>query len=132
MSIKHKVEIKQFAEKHYIKKFKKKYKTHWDVTLDAILQMLQKPDELFKTERLNEVSRPDDRYCVCKLKFTIAGTGASAKSSGNRAIIAIDKTNFLVTVLLVFHKNDLKGQSSETTQWKKIIKENFSNYKNLL
>jgi len=67
---------------------------------------------------------------IVKTKFKIANTKKSAKTSGNRCIVAWHENNHSVSVLLVYGKTDLSG-TNETAEWKKIIKKNYSEYKHL-
>jgi len=68
---------------------------------------------------------------ICKTEFKIAGTQQSRHGSGNRCIVALHKDTCIVHVLLVYHKNDIGG-GNETTTWKNIVRENFSEYKEIL
>ena len=68
---------------------------------------------------------------ICKTEFKIAGTQESRHGSGNRCIVAIHKDANKVCVLLVYHKNDLGG-GNETANWKNVVKENYSEYSDVL
>jgi hypothetical protein len=81
------VKIEPFAERHFIKFFQKKYKTAWDVTLRAIFAEFERIDSLLLTDRAEVISEIDD-VRIIKTKFKIAGTQESAKTSGNRCIVA--------------------------------------------
>ena len=85
------VQIEEFAERHFIKSFQKKYKT----------------------------------------KFKVAGTQESAKTSGNRCIVAWNQSKQFVSVLLVYTKTDLSG-TNETAEWIRIIKNNYPSYKDIV
>jgi hypothetical protein len=43
------VQIEDFAQRHFIKSFEKKYKGHWDITLQAIFAALERIDMLLLT-----------------------------------------------------------------------------------
>jgi len=43
------VQIEDFAERYFIKSFKKKYGSKWDVTLNAIIFQLERIDNLILT-----------------------------------------------------------------------------------
>ncbi len=60
-------------------------------------------------------------------KFKVAGTKESAKTSGNRCIVAWVPAKQLVEVLLVYTKTNLEG-GNETTKWKGLVRENFIEY----
>ena len=124
------VQIEGFAEKHFIKSFEKKHKKHWDVTLRAIVAELERIDNLLLTSRAEIICDAGDIKIV-KTKFTVAGTKESAKTSGNRCIVAWHKDKQFVSVLLVYAKTDITGEK-ETAQWKKLVKENYPAYRALL
>lgn len=123
------VHIETFAERYFIKSFQKKYKTRWDFTLRAIIAELERIDTLLLTDKAETISDVDD-IKIIKTKFKIAKTKESANSSGNRCIVAWSENKHLVSVLLVYGKTHLSG-NNETAEWKKIIKDNYSEYKHL-
>ena len=86
MFIKYNVKTEEFAEKHYIKNFRKKYKTYWDLTFKGIEKMLEGLDSIMDTTIVEEIK-----------------------------------------ILLVYHKSDI-GDKNETATWKKIIRNNYSDY----
>lgn len=124
------VQIEGFAERHFIKSFEKKHKTHWDFTLRAIIAELERIDTLLLTSRAETICDAGDIKIV-KTKFTVAGTKESAKTSGNRCIVAWHKDKQFVSVLLVYAKTDITGDK-ETAQWKKLVKENYPTYSRIL
>ncbi|MCD4704724.1 hypothetical protein K8R66_01475 [bacterium] len=129
MSTKYSVIVEQFAENHFIKRFNKKYKGAWSITWQAMTEQYKRIDSLFDTS-IAEVIINSNKVKIVKTEFRIAGTKQSRRSSGNRCIIALQDDINIVSVLLVYHKNDLGG-NNETAQWKKIIKENYQQYKDL-
>ncbi len=64
-------------------------------------------------------------------KFKVAGTKESAKTSGNRCIVAWVPAKQSVDVLLVYAKTDLGG-GSETAKWSGLVRENYAEYADLL
>lgn len=130
MSFNYSVSIEQYAQRHYIKNFKKKYKGAWDITLRAICQELQRFDSLLDTS-VAETITTSGNVRIAKTEFRVHGTNESKKTSGNRCIVAVHKDTCTVNVLLVYHKNDL-GNGQETATWKQIIKENYPKYRDLL
>lgn len=126
MSISYSVTVEKFAESHYIKKFEKKYKDSWFTTLDGIKQQLKRFDEFLKTTILEKITFLDD-LAIFKMEFRVAGTTCSRKSSGNRCILALNKSTGEIKVLLVYHKAYI-GSKNETVSWKKIIRKNYSDY----
>ncbi|MBP6859113.1 MAG: hypothetical protein KBC69_00615 [Candidatus Magasanikbacteria bacterium] len=130
MSTNYSVVFADFAERHFIKSFKKKYKNAWDYTLAALRSEFENFDLLFQksiAEKIYQSSVLD----ICKTEFRIAGTDVSRRASGNRCIVAIHKETNTVHVLLVYHKNDI-GDDNETSKWKSVIKANFPQYKQIL
>ncbi len=130
MSSRYKIIITPFAEKYYIKKFNKKYKNAWMVTREALVKQLQNIDVLFKRS-IAEIIVASGNIKICKLEFSVAGTRVSRHASGNRYIISINEITNEISILLVYHKNDLK-KGNETEQWKKLIRNNFVEYKNFI
>src|SRR3989338_5329818 len=102
------VQIEAFAERHFIHSFEKKYKKHWGVTLFAIIAELERIDTLLLTSKAETICHVGDIRIV-KTKFKVAGTNESAKTSGNRCIVAWHTDEQLVHVLLVYGKTDLGG-----------------------
>ena len=125
------VTIEKYAESHFLKLFAKKYLSHWDVTLQAIIAELERMDGLLKTDKAETISVSDDGTVkIIKTKFKIAKSNESAKMSGNRCIVAWCPDRRSVTVLLVYNKTDLSGHN-ETEEWKKLIRENYPEYRGL-
>jgi hypothetical protein len=123
------VKVEVFAEKYFIKGFQRKHKAHWDITLRAITAELERIDMLLQTDRAVVICGDDIK--IIKTKFKVVGTHESAKTSGNRCIVAWNKDKQVVNILLVYGKTDLSG-NNETAQWKSLIKENYSEYKDLI
>lgn len=130
MFTKYSVMVEPFAEHHFIKKFKKKYRNSWDASWRGIIEGFKRINDLTKTSVANIIIEKDNIKIV-KTEFRIAGTKQSRKSSGNRCIVVVQEDIKMVYVLLVYHKNDL-GNDNETSKWKKIVKENYKQYKEYL
>ncbi|MFZ2039002.1 MAG: hypothetical protein WAV11_03660 [Minisyncoccia bacterium] len=124
------VEIEKFANSHFIKYFERKYKISWDVTLRAIIASLERIDNLLPTDKAETICDVGD-IKIIKTKFRVAGTKESAKTSGNRCIVAWCQKKQLVSVLLVYSKTDLSGHN-ETAKWKNIVKCNYPQYRNII
>jgi hypothetical protein len=131
MSTKYAVTIEPFADRHYIKTFAKKYKNAWDITLVALIREFQSFDVILTNSIAEEITDRNSDIVICKTEFKIAGTQESRHGSGNRCIVAKHTTSNKVCILLVYHKNDL-GSDNETVTWKRIIKENYPEYRDLL
>lgn len=130
MSIKYSVSVENYAQRHYIKSFAKKYIRAWDITLEAVLWELQDFDFLL-SRSIAEIVINKENIKICKVEFKVAGTPYSRHASGNRCIVALHQDQSLIKILLVYHKNDLPSKN-ETAAWKSLIKENYSDYKNFI
>lgn len=126
MSISYIVKIEEFAKSHYIKKFSKKYKNFWDITIRGILLELERFDEFIKTDHIDLISCCES-ITILKADFRIAGTKFSRKASGNRYIASLDKKKNEFRILLMYHKNDISDKN-ETAAWKKIIRDSYKGY----
>jgi len=125
------IQIGKFAERHYIKNFEKKYKGHWDVTLRAIIAELERIDLLISNTDKAETIKDAGEIKIVKIKFRVAGTKESAKSSGNRCIVLWDMENRSVVLLLVYGKTDLSGHN-ETAEWTGLVKAGYPEYTKFL
>jgi hypothetical protein len=121
------VEIEQFAESHFVKIFAKKHKQHWDRTLRSMIDGLERIELLLQTEKAETICDADD-IKIIKTQFRMDGTKESAKTSGNRCIVAWHVKKLQVSVLLVYSKTDISSHN-ETATWQKLIKENYPKYK---
>jgi hypothetical protein len=131
MSTNYAVIIEKYAERHFISKFKKKYKGAWDVTWGALHEEFKRIDTLIGITNIAETITDQEGIKICKTEFRVHGTQESRHGSGNRCIIAVHKDICVVNVLIVYNKNDLGG-SNETAGWKKLVKENYPEYSNIL
>jgi hypothetical protein len=124
------VVVEKFAERHFISGFRKKHKKTWSVTWSAIEEQLKRIEILIGIDSKVEIIACIGDVKICKTEFRIAGPGKSAHASGNRCIIAINKSTTTVHVLLVYSKGDI-GSSNETAKWKSLVRDNYPEYKNL-
>ncbi|MFM2339425.1 MAG: hypothetical protein RLZZ360_61 [Candidatus Parcubacteria bacterium] len=124
------VVIEDFATSHFLKSFAKKYKHHWDVTLDAIIAELTRIEALLQTDKATIISETET-IKIIKTQFRVVGTKESAKTSGNRTIVAWHTEEHRVSVLLVYSKTDLASKN-ETAAWQKLITEHYPEYSNIL
>lgn len=131
MSTNYAVIVEKYAERHYISKFKKKYKGAWSVTWDAIHEEFKRIDTLIGETNIAETITDHGDTRICKTEFRVHGTRESRHSSGNRCIIAVHKNTRVVKVLIVYHKNNL-GSGNETANWKNTVKENYPEYASIL
>ncbi len=123
------VTIEKFAQSHFADGFTKKHKEHWDVTLDAIKASLERIDSLLLTSKATMICE-NAGIQIIKTEFRIDGTKESAKTSGNRCIVAWHVEERHVSVLLVYGKTDISSRS-ETATWKNLVKVNYPQYEHL-
>ncbi len=124
------VVIEEFAERHFIKSFRKKYKTAWDITERAIVAELERVDNLLLTDRAETITSAGE-VMIIKTSFRIANSKESAKTSGNRCIVVLNKKTAAVHVLLVYAKTDFHG-TNETVWWKCMVRDNYPRYKEMI
>lgn len=125
MSTKYTVEVHSFAERHYIKNLKKKYKSHWDGAFQSIRFILERFEKAYKSKRMLLV-HGDQQNGVYKMDFKVSPK-ESAKSAGNRCIFHVDNATQTITILLVYHKDHLP-KGNETTEWEKLVKKGCPGY----
>lgn len=123
------VHIEKYAERHFLKTFEKKYKAHWDLTFRGIVAEFERIEALLETGKAETICDVDE-IRIIKTKFRVFGTQESAKTSGNRCIVAQHKDKGVICILLVYTKTDLSGHN-ETAEWKTMVKENYPEYKHL-
>lgn len=125
------VQLSDYAKRHYVKAFEKRYaKKQWDVTLRSIYADLARIDGYLKYDKAETIHDDGSRKIV-KLYFRVAQTKDSAKGSGNRAIVLVEKATRVVTILLIYSKNEITTPN-ETTKWETEIKDNFPGIRDLV
>ena len=131
MSTSYAVITEKYAERHFISKYKKKYKGAWDTTWTALVEEFNRIDTLLGVTNIVEIICESKEIQICKTEFRVAGTQYSRHASGNRCVIAIHKDTREVHILLVYYKEYLNG-SNETAAWKALIKNEYLQYNGLL
>ena len=121
--LRYNVIFEEYAKRHYIKKFEKKYKKMWEMTMDDIVAMCQRINLMLLRSQADLI-KDVDGYKLVKLDFKVEGTHKSAKAAGNRCILFVDEKLKEVRVLLVYSKNVI-GEPGETVKWKKIVREEY-------
>lgn len=130
--MKYQVVFLPFTERHYIKSFAKKYLGSWDKTLKALTLEFTFAERLFETTIAEVIHVSQDKDVkICKTEFKVLGTDVSRHASGYRCIIAIHVNTQIVKVLLVYGKSDVEGKK-ETVWWKNVIKDTYSEYKDIV
>ncbi len=120
----YRVIFEEYAGRHYIKDFEKKYKGAWLTTRKALVSEFRNIDMLINSGRTNPpIHRTDDNMqWVIKHEFVVAGLKESKKTSGRRIIAYVNDDQRVVNVLLVYHKDHVDKKSSETAWWERVIK----------
>ena len=116
--------IQKYAERHYLKNFKRKYKSARDPTYTSICLMIDRIDKYLQTSLVEKfVSHGDS--CILKVEFRIAWSNVSPHASGNRAIIHRDKRENLFDLLLIYMKTDIPKKMWETVRRKQTVKDKY-------
>ncbi|MDD3793912.1 MAG: hypothetical protein PHI37_03810 [Candidatus Gracilibacteria bacterium] len=118
---KYDVLVSEYAKKHFMKSYIKKYKT-WDDTYKEIYNMLSHIDRFLLSTKAEKIHIGDNGY-IAKCEFKIVGSHESAKTSGNRIIVFVDEERFESSILLIYAKTDVAG-SNETVWWEQEVKNN--------
>jgi hypothetical protein len=114
----------KYAENHYISNFSKCYGKARDITWDAIQQELYRLDKFLMTTKAEIISSCPE-WDLIKCDFAIAWTRLSPHASWYRYIVFRQKKTAIVTILLVYGKNDVGKWQSETVWRKQIVKNNY-------
>ena len=118
------VQFDPYTKNHFIKNITKRYSSRqWQATRKSLEFVLEHIDQHILTDKARTIHASDVGRIV-KLYFKIAGTKASARGSGNRAIVFLDDTLHIARVLLVYSKKEI-CQPNETVKWQKVINEQF-------
>lgn len=118
------VQLSDYAKRHYVKAFEKRYaKKQWDITLRSIYADLARIEEYLKYDKAETIHDTGTQKII-KLYFRVAQTKDSAKGSGNRAIVLVEKDTKVATILLVYSKNEI-APPNETAKWQSAIRDNF-------
>ena len=114
--------VSDYAQRHYIKSYKKKYKSVWAKTFEAIEDILSRIEIFSRTAKVNKIHIAESCY-IAKCEFTIAWSNISTHASGNRIIVFVDEEKLEVHILLTYAKTDFWSHN-ETQWWQTQIKEN--------
>lgn len=121
-SWKYVVLVGEYTKKHFIKSFRKKYKT-WDNTFVEIKNFLSHIDTFLLSTKAKKIHICDIWY-IAKCEFKIVWSNESPKISWNRIIVFVDEEKQETKILLLYAKTDVKW-SNETTWWEQEIKNNY-------
>lgn len=127
----YRVIFEEYAGRHYIKDFEKKYKGAWLTTRKALVSEFRNVDMLINSGRTDPPvhKTSDNTERIVKHKFVIAGLKESRKTSGRRIIAYVNDTERVVRILLVYQKDHADKKSGETAWWQRTIRDE---YKDLL
>jgi len=120
-SWKYDVLVSEYAKKHFMKSYIKKYKT-WDNTYIEIYNMLSHIDMFLLSTKAEKIHTCDSWY-IAKCEFKIVWSHESAKTSGNRIIVFVDEERLESIILLIYAKTDV-AWSNETVWWEQEVKNN--------
>lgn len=125
------VQLSEYSKRHYAKWFEKQYaKKPWEVTLRSIFAELARVEENILYKKAETIHSDGKRHIV-KYYFRVAKTKDSAKGSGNRVIALVDNEKSMVTILLIYSKNQITTPN-ETAKWQTEVKENFPALRDLV
>lgn len=125
------VQLSEYSRRHYVKAFEKRYsKKQWEVTLRSIFAEFARINENIRYKKAETIHSGESQRIV-KYYFRVAQTKDSAKGSGNRVIALVDDSTKVVTVLLLYSKNEI-SPPNETAKWQKEVKENFPGLRSLV
>lgn len=114
--------VSEYAKRHFIKTFEKKYKSVWEKTLITIKNMLSRIEIFSKTSKVNKIHNCENWY-LAKCEFNIEWIKISTHASWNRIIVYVDESKQEVHILLMYSKTDV-WHHNETTWWEQEIKDN--------
>ncbi len=112
----------EYAKKHFIKSFEKKYKSVWNKTFETIENMLSRIEIFSKTSKVNKIHMCDSWY-IAKCEFNIEWIRISTHASWNRIIVYVNELTLEVKILLIYAKTDV-AWTNETTWWEQEVKNN--------
>lgn len=114
--------VSEYAKRHFIKSFEKKYKSIWIKTFETIENMLSRIEIFSQTSKVNKIHICDDWY-IAKCEFNIEWVKVSTHASWNRIIVYVNETTLKVEILLIYAKTDIWSHN-ETTWWEQELKDN--------
>lgn len=120
-SWKYDVLVSEYAKKHFMKSYIKKYKT-WDDTYKEIYNILSHIDMFLLSSKAEKIHISDLCY-IAKCEFKIVWSHESAKTSWNRIIVFVDEERKESIILLIYAKTDV-AWTNETTWWEQEVKNN--------
>jgi len=122
------VYIEPYAQRHFIKRFEKDYPgKRWMVTLDSIREDLKRVRALARTSQVDEL-RYTNGFWLFKYDFSVALSKKSPKASGNRCLVFLDSSTHQLRILLLYGKDDLPKQISESEYLRQVMEEQYRVY----
>ena len=115
------VRFSAYAEQHFLKKFRKKYKGKiWEVTEMSIISDLARISNSLQSSQQVDELWSDGKKWLFKYDFAVAKSGKSPKKSGNRCVCLLDTDKREIQILAIYAKDDLPKNMGET-QWAKSV-----------
>lgn len=127
-NIDYRVVFSDFAQRYFIKQFSKNYPgKQWTITQDSIFEQLKRVHAIQSTQQVDELKNCAD-CLLFKYDFAVAKTNVSAKTSGNRCVIFLDKLTQQQTILVLYHKSHLPKNKHENQYIDAVLKDEFPQF----
>ncbi len=126
------VDFSEYARRHYLKYFAKKYsKRAWQCTEESIIEDLSRicvaSSDLQRTQQVDELWHSGECW-IFKYDFRVAGTRMSRKASGNRCIVHLDAELGRAEILMIYDKGCLPKNESESNYIEYVVRTEFAEY----
>ncbi|MBQ3436740.1 hypothetical protein IJG26_02215 [Candidatus Saccharibacteria bacterium] len=113
-----------YAEQHFLKKFRKKYKGKiWEITEKSIVADLSRISNNLQSSQQVDELKSDGKRWLFKYDFAVAKSGKSPKKSGNRCVCLLDTEKREIKILAIYTKDDLPKNMGETQWIKEVCKQ---------
>jgi len=124
------VEFDEYAERHFLKRFKKDYKgKQWEFTEESIVEDLSRikmeKSDLQLTQQVDELWYRDACW-IFKYDFRVAQTKESTKTSGNRCVVFLNNGDNRISILIIYGKGDLPKNIREQVYIEQTLNNEFA------
>ena len=119
------VEFGTASFRYYEKVFVRKYPKGWIETKKTIASTLKRAYAVQRTTLIDFLKPLGENVGLYKLYFAVAGTQMSPKASGNRVIFSLSNKDRIVTVLLIYGKDRLPKNMTETQWISQMVKDKY-------
>ena len=120
--------VGEYARRHFMKRFEKKYKWVWNQTFSVIENMLIRINWLLLSTKAEEIHKFENCRII-KCEFKIVWSNSSAKTWWNRIIVSVNDETNECKILLIYSKTDVDW-NHETSWWEQEIINNYDEIKN--